>query len=292
MRSKLLSNPRVANKTSRRWSTPAEVVSGSYTPERPLPVVPRNTSGPLGLPRLSSRPSSASRYSQPEWVIHHLPPVEEEIAETKAERTSRHLRETSGHRGRSVSPPSPKESLSPPRPTRRSSVVGPRPPPGRSTSAPISVLGLSRCEPSLPQPGGTVTPPLLSPMPLQIEPNSYFDQQVHSLPLEAPLDIGKLSPATILSLESFADRLEPSPLSSGSHALSLEGDTSAVPRPGSRSPVRERRSVLEVFATDQKPEVRRRESRERRVAVERRDQREASCVAEVFDEASDTLMSA
>jgi len=138
-----------------------------------------------------------------------------------------------------------------------------------------------------------VTPPLLSPMPQPIEPNSYFDQQVHSLSPESPIGHGKLSPATIKSLEDYAESLATPPMID----KTLPGSSDELRFRAMRaleSPVRERRSVMTVFDVDaaragsgrSKPEATRRESSERRVAVEMRHVRESSVVAEIHDEAS------
>lgn len=234
-------------------------------------------------------PSSPLSYTQPDWIIHRLPALVEE-SETKAERTSRHLRETSGNRGRSVSPPPAPAPTSPPRLRRPPSVVGPRPAPARS----MSFSRAPQEEPTTP-PNHTQlhTPPLLSPMPQNLEPNSYFDQQVHSLPPESTLDLGKLSPATVLSLESLAEHISlGTPEMDTTLPLSPDESRSrAMEVPLSSSPIRERPSTFSVFAEGQRPEATRRESHEKRVVVEMRHQREASFAAEVFEEVSLTVCS-
>lgn len=282
-------------KAQRRWSTPVELLSGFVSKHRPLPtptpVIPglprRLSSAQLASPPRMSLPPSPLNNSQPEWIIHRLPAVVEET-ETKAVRTSRHLRETSGNRGRSVSPPPAPLPVSPPRLRRPPSVVGPRPAPPRSTSYPLPVEPVD----SSPQsPTRLSTPPLLSPVPLNMEPNSYFDQQVHSLSPETPLDLGKLSPGTVMSLESLAEQLElNTPGMDKSLPLSPDESRSrAMNVPLSSSPLRERPSIFSVFSDASRPEATRRESSERRVAVETRHLREASHAAEVFEEVRHTL---
>jgi len=266
----------------RRWSTPAEIVSAYLNPRVSLPTPPVPVSG---LPRRSSFVESPS-YSQPDWVVH-LPPVMEETPETKAERTSRHLRETSEQRGRSVSPP-PLQVRETPRLCRPPSAVGgPRPAPLRSFNNLRPPH--SPATPSATPTAQADTPPLLSPTPMSIEPNSYFDQQVHSISIspETPLDLSRLSYATVVSLENFAENLDPP---GSDDASKSDLDKSAVKglKGGFSSPVRDRRSVMSVFEVNEqvssglgRPEAKRRESNERRVEVETRHRREESHAAQV-----------
>lgn len=147
--------------------SPAPFSSNSHAPSHPPPSFP---------------PPRAHSYAQPEWVVHLASIAEDIPLESKAERTSRHLRETSAGRGRSVSPhrtaseihenphPQAAEPVSPeaailsPGAYRRDaevwrvrtpvlhrppSVAGPRPPPRRSLSGPIP-------------PAPTITRPVLS----------------------------------------------------------------------------------------------------------------------------------
>ena len=263
--------------SARRWSTPAGVAS-TYVVALPLPLAPAEHTS-----KILRRPSSTvSNYSQPDWIVH-LPSVAEE-QETKAERTSRHLRETSGHRGRSTSPPIVEETSRLRRPSHL--VGGPRPAPLRSVShvvrasktSPPALSALSEAPVALLTAEAT-TPPLLSPIPMSIEPNSYFDQQVHSLTPETPLDAGRLSHATVVSLENFAESFE---------SASLGSDSTAGPKRPTHmaSPTKERRSVMSVFDVEvrgraARPEAKRRESSERWVAVHARHRRDTSHAAEV-----------
>ena len=284
----------------RRWSMPVQAMSSllSRSPA-PVPAPAQLPTAIPGLPprRLSLDHISVQAYTQPSWVVHSLPAVAEEPMETKAERTSRHLRETSAGRGRSASPPSAPIPVTPiissaPHLRRPPSVAGPRPAPTRSAST----LPSAPSAPSTPVIARPITPPLLSPMPQPIEPNSYFDQQVHSLSPDSPIGHGKLSPATIKSLEDFADRLATPPRLDKTLPGSPDEIRSKAMRPLD-SPSRERRSVMSVFDIDaprdgsgeSRPEATRRESSERRVAVETRRVREASIVVEIHNEASVSL---
>lgn len=231
-------------------------------------------------------------YSQPAWVVH-LPPVMEEVLETRAERTSRHLRETSEHRGRSVSPPLFQTPATPPRLRRPPSAVnGPRPAPPRSLSN-VEPISFSTMAPATLLPEAD-TPPLLSPIPMSIEPNSYFDQQVHSLTPETPLDISRLCHATVVSLENFAESFD-SPTLEGNPRADMGASSSRAFKGALSSPTGERRSVMSVFEVEEgvgsrsgRPEAKRRESSERKVAVESRHRRDASHTVEVenFDKVS------
>ena len=96
----------------RRWSTPVNALHALPNfrpPSTPTSLqLARNTLS-YDLPPILN-PSSVESYvvgdayPQPAFVVHHLGSIAEE-QETRAERTSRHLRETSGSRGRSTSPP-------------------------------------------------------------------------------------------------------------------------------------------------------------------------------------------
>ena len=284
----------------RRWSMPAQAMSSllNLSPA-PVPVPAQLPPAIPGLPprRLSLDNISVQAYTQPSWVVHSLPAVAEESMETKAERTSRHLRETSAGRGRSTSPPSAPVPVTPiissaPHLRRPPSVAGPRPAPRRSAST-LPSAPSTQSAPVVAQP---ITPPLLSPMPQPIEPNSYFDQQVHSLCPDSPIGHGKLSPATIKSLEDFAESLATPPRIDKTLPGSPDEIRSKAMRPLG-SPLRERRSVMSVFDIDaprngsgeSRLEATRRESSERRVAVETRRVREASIVVEIHNEASVSL---
>ncbi|ORX35407.1 hypothetical protein BD324DRAFT_652539 [Kockovaella imperatae] len=115
----------------RRWSMPAgtfESLSALLSPlslgQSSKTASPKHGQSIMGThdfdPVANGLTSSGvDGYPQPEFVVHQqpelktlprsrqqpLPPILEDLPETKAKQTSRHLRETPGNRGRSVSPP-------------------------------------------------------------------------------------------------------------------------------------------------------------------------------------------
>ena len=169
-------------------------------------------------------------YPQSAFVVHQLSPIIEEH-ETKPERTSRHLLETSGIRGRSVSPPLPTPDLQVQttgmlqnnQPDRlRSAGFGPQPMPRRSST---SAIPKAR---SAFSPDCLVVPETILP----IVEKPFADQQ------GPPVEQDSSRPEEIK--EPLEDRV---------------GEARAeIPLVSpSASPVKSRRSVFELFASNQPP---------------------------------------
>ena len=169
-------------------------------------------------------------YPQSAFVVHQLSPIIEEH-ETKAERTSRHLRETSGNRGRSFSPPLSTPDLQvqttgmpqnnrPDRP--RSAGFGPRPMPRRSSTSAIPKASWAF------SPDCLVVPETILP----IVEKPFVDQQ------GPPVEQDSSLPEEIK--EPLEDRV---------------GEARAEIRlvSPSASPVKSRRSVFELFAFNPPP---------------------------------------
>jgi hypothetical protein len=186
-------------------------------------------------PPPSFPPPRAHSYAQPEWVVHLSSIAEDIPLESKAERTSRHLRETSAGRGRSVSPPrtaneiheishphpqaadpvSPEAAIFAPLVFRREaavrrvlspvlhrppSVTGPRPPPRRSLSGPIP-------------PAPTVTRPALSRATTDNLPVAVRLPQVQdtlSPPILSPKPMPLADPPTANDEHEVATPVDPS----------------------------------------------------------------------------------
>ena len=168
----------------------------------------------------------AAEYVEPKWVIHNSAPSRPTVSrETKAERTSRHLREDSERsgRGRSVSPPLPpipipleSSDLTPPPAPRELKLkpLGPRPRP-RLSSAPQAK------PPQAKSVNAERNPALLSPTPQALV--GYFDD---------PPSPNRLSPGTVRSLEALVDDDQLYTLVDRfSRAKLDDGPTSPVPSP-------------------------------------------------------------
>ncbi|WVQ85518.1 hypothetical protein IAT38_007683 [Cryptococcus sp. DSM 104549] len=210
-------------------SHPHPVGPYSYASAYPQPHAP--------CPPLPAPYAQATQYTQPEWGLYALP----EDDETRAERTSRHLRETSRGRGRSVTPPpvggrgTPMGSVlvsgypqgyaagsgSGPGVVRPGSVAGPRPPPGRRTST--SASAAPQYTPQNPDPSLSPTIPI-SPLrvPLPMVPLTVDTAPNHFLPPTPEL----LSPRPMVfsppaGKEYFDEPASPSP------EVSSTGDATA-----------------------------------------------------------------
>ncbi|WVW80405.1 hypothetical protein I302_102386 [Kwoniella bestiolae CBS 10118] len=254
-----------APKAQRRWSAPFQAVLTALTPPASPQITIHSPSWGFAanadrrklhqsrhsiscLPTSSStHPFSAYRppyhpsplppqtptdysYAQPYWSLYAVSEEEESIAT----RTSRHLRETSKHRARTVSPKQYEAQMPPtsfnvqpghtplgltspvvPKtspilgsnedtPCRPISINGPRPQTSRTPSAP-----LSDSQPHLitiPATNFSATSEILSPQPIIFtNPDSYFDGNLATSPESSPSQSGshRLGRDTVKSLEAM-----------------------------------------------------------------------------------------
>ena len=183
-----------------RHSGPSPPASRSLArPAPPLSAYSDAGSGSLASKENLAPPPGTRRptaeYVGPRWVVYNSAPSRPTVSrETKAERTSRHLREDSERSGRrrSVSPPLPPipiplESFEPAPRELNLKPLGPRPRP-RLSSAPQAK------PPQAKSVNAERNPALLSPTPQALV--GYFDD---------PPSPNRLSPGTVRSLEALVD---------------------------------------------------------------------------------------
>ncbi|WWD05474.1 hypothetical protein V865_003551 [Kwoniella europaea PYCC6329] len=267
-------------RAQRRWSAPLQAVitaltppTSSRSPHHPFSAAERMSTSDhrpklhqsrhsiSELPtRAGTHPFSAYRpayhplpvppridydYPQPDWSLYAVSDEEE----SRATRTSRHLRETSEIRGRSVSPPPPplQSEMSPSiakaeqtyainlPPRRATPLHGPRPP-----SAPrLNIIPATILSP--------ISPEILSPKPIVFtHSDSYFDgQQATTSPESSPPRGGscRLSKDTVKSLEAMVVDDEPI-------VVNEAGETPR--RRSTRRGSDHRRSILNLFEEENK----------------------------------------
>ncbi|WWC96704.1 hypothetical protein V866_003576 [Kwoniella sp. B9012] len=238
-------------RAQRRWSAPLQAVitaltpASSRSPDHPFSAAECTHPFPAYRPAYHHLPAPTRinyEYPQPDGSLYAVSDEEE----SRATRTSRHLRETSEDRGRSVSPSPPPPPLqsemspsiakaeetyaihSSPRPG--TPLHGPRPPAApRLNIIPDTILS-------------PISPEILSPIPIVFtNADSYFDgQHATTSPESSPTEGGSyiLSKDTVKSLEAMVINDKPI-VANGAEEIRRRRST----RRGSDN----RRSILNLF---------------------------------------------
>ncbi|RXK42548.1 hypothetical protein M231_00102 [Tremella mesenterica] len=215
------------------------------------------------------------RYPQPAWNVYSN--SDEHIRETRAARTSRHLRESSekSGRGQSVSPPPiPPRPIDSPKYERPFVPLGPRQP--RRVTVPLPSQSTSITLEPTPNPTShlseiPVTPPryIDLPYPSFITPSEVLSPAPKSyVGYFGPPSPHRLSPGTVRSLEALVDDDALATLvRSAGWDLGIDKTLPPPPVP-TKKMEKERPSIFGVFdGVEQRPGIRTRKSEEKRVRV-------------------------